>query len=517
MRPAGDPLRPEVRRGPSKLRLGTAILGLALLMMLAASCGTSTPKAAPGTTQPGHVESHPSSAYAVPAVREQLTTSSRSPVVHDNEIMSLAPQGDRLFAATDQWEYSGPAAYGQILVKNSASSPWKIFEQTQSTRVQALDSFPIPTDQGLGPGHSLLVTQAIINGHSEIQWLLDGATSFAANDAFILSSPNAAVRSFGAHESDGVWAVYAGVGPTGILQGIWSPTKHTLVFNPEPELSGGTPGSPGLKTQKVTGFADCGGALYVTINTKMFRRNDGTLPTGVPRWTLVDQEPPVGDFNSGLRGISCITHDGSPSLLFSSEGSGDVYRLDHLPTGQLSSTPTVSLSQPYSGMVSTLEFTPGTAIAHMLATEGTTVSASGPGSIDYVIAAYNNFETMTIDGSTRQLFGLEFRFSGSCPATQICAPSGFDASACFAVRTDGGGSPSFVLRCLSGPQFKPSKKQASPVRSRQAFVSIRTIKPSPFGDARIYYGGYDNDFHPADGAAWIASSTTAALRLGGQA
>ena len=101
-------------------------------------------------------------------------------------------------------------------------------------------------------------------------------------DSFALASPNAAVRSFGAHESDGVWAIYAGVGPTGILQGIWSPTGHTLVFNPVPELSGATPGSPGLKTQKVTGFADCGGALYVTINTKLFRRNDGSLPDGSP-------------------------------------------------------------------------------------------------------------------------------------------------------------------------------------------------------------------------------------------
>jgi hypothetical protein len=143
----------------------------------------------------------------------------------------------------------------------------------------------------------------------------------------------------------------------------------------------------------------------------------------------------------------------------------------------------------------------------MLATEGTTIPATGKGSIDYVIAAYNNFETMNIDGSTRQLFGLEFGFSGGCPKTQICASSGFDASACFAIRTDGGGLPTYVLRCLSGSQFTPSQKQPSPVRSGQAFVSIRTIKPSPFGDGRIYDGGYDNDFHPADGAAWIASST----------
>ena len=448
-------------------------------------------------------------------MRDQLATSNQSPVAHDNEIMALAPQSGRLFAATDQWEYSGPSAYGQILVKSSPTSSWKIFEQTQSTRVQALDSFPIPSDQGLGPGHSLLVTQAIINGRSEIQWLIDGATSFAPDDSFLLASPNAAVRSFGAHESGGVWAIYAGVGPTGILQGRWSPTNRTLVFNPVPELSGATPGSPGLKTQKVTGFADCGGALYVTINTKLFRRNDGSLPTGVPRWTLVDQERPVGPFNSGLRGISCVSHEGSPSLLFSTEGTGDVYRLDHLPTGQLPDTGTVSLSYPYPGLVSTLEFTPSTAIRHMLATEGTTVPATGPGSIDYVIAAYNNFETMEINGSTRQFFGLEFGFSGSCPRSQICAPSGFDSSACFAVRTDSGGSPNYVLRCLSGPQFKPSRKQPSPVRSGQAFVSIRTIKPSPFGDERIYYGGYDNDFHPADGAAWIASSTSVSLRLDG--
>ncbi len=120
--------------------------------------------------------------------------------MHDNEVMALAPHAGRLFAATDQWEYSGPSAYGQVLVKNSSTSSWKVFEQTQSTRVQALDSFPIPSDQGLGPGHSLLITQAIIDGRSEIQWLIDGAASFAPDDAFVLS-PNAAVRSFGAHES----------------------------------------------------------------------------------------------------------------------------------------------------------------------------------------------------------------------------------------------------------------------------------------------------------------------------
>ena len=442
-------------------------------------------------------------AYAVTAVREPLTTSSKSPVAHDNEVMALAAQSGRLYAATDQWEYTGPSPAGQILVKDSGHAPWRVFEQTQSLRVQALDSFAIPRDQGLGRGHSLLVTQAIVAGRSRIQWLLDGARSFARRDSYALPSTRADVRAFGAHESGGTWSIYAGARPAGILRGTWSRTRHTLVFDPRPELTAAPPGTPGRQTQKVTGFADCGGALYVSINTNLYRRNDGRLPRGAARWMLVYQAPSVGPRNSGLRGLSCATHRGSPSLLFSTEGDGNVYRLDHLPRGQLhralSLTPILELSSR-------------SAIAAMLASQGTTVPATGKGAILYVIAAYNNFETLRLGGAPRQLFGLEWNYIGGCPSTRTCAPSSFDAAACFAIRTDLGSSPTYTFRCLSGPDFTPSRAQVSPVRSGQAFVAIRTFAASPFGDARLYYGGYDCDFSPADGAAWIASSTLRALR-----
>jgi hypothetical protein len=52
-----------------------------------------------------------------------------------------------------------------------------------------------------------------------------------------------------------------------------------------------------------------------------------------------------------------------------------------------------------------------------------------------------------------------------------------------------------------------------PIRSGQAFVSIRSIVPSPFADGRVYYGGYDCNFYPADGTAWVATSTVSSLRL----
>ena len=457
--------------------------------------------------------------YGVPAQRQPLTTDAKSPVAHDTETVALVAHSGRLFAATDQWEYPGPSAFGQVLVKKSRTSPWTIFQQTQSLRVQALDSFPIPGDQGLGSGHSLLVTQAIVAGRSRIEWLLDGANSFSVRNSYVLPA-GADIRAFGAHESGGVWAVYAGVRPTGVLQGIWSPARRTLDFNPGPELTVAPPGSPGAVTQKVTGFADCAGALYTTINTTLYRRNDGALPSGASRWVPVYRAPPVGPHNSGLRGITCVTHDHSPSLLLSTEGNGNVYRFDDLPAGRLTSTLAPGPGSVADGLVQTLEFQPIPAIRQMLATQGTRVPATGRGSIAYVIAAYNNgdFQTITAGGVGDQVFGFEWGYQGACPASQKCGPiaSGivhFNAAACFAVRSDQAQSPTYSLRCLSGPTLTPSSSVSKPIRSGQAYVSIRSILPSPFADGRVYYGGYDCNFYPADGTAWVASSTLASLHL----
>ncbi len=412
--------------------------------------------------------------------------------------MALVAHSARLFAATGQWEYPGLRAAGQVLVKSSKASPWRVFEQTQSLRVQALDSFPIPRDQGFGSGHSLLITQAIVDGRSRLQWLLDRASSFTRRSSYALPSLTDDVRAFGTHESRGVWAIYAGVAPTGILRGTWSRTKRTLVFNPRPELIVAPPSAPGLITQKVTGFADCAGALYVSIHTKLFRRNDGVLPQGVARWVLVYQAPPVGPHNSGLRGLTCTMHNGSPSLLVSTEGNGRVYRLDDLPRGHLTS------SRP---LVPHLEFSPIPAIRRLLAAQGAEVPTSGARAVGYVIAAYNNSATIKLGAAKRQLFGLEWNYAGACPVARTCQPGKFfDGAACFAVRTDRGPSPTYVLRCLSGSDLTPTARITTPVRSGQAFVSIRTIAPSPFADGRIYYGGYDCNFYPADGTAWIATS-----------
>jgi hypothetical protein len=495
------------------------VMALLALLALGVAAGCSSAPTSSGSSGPAP----DGSPYAldVAAQREAYTTDASSPLIHDTETNALVPQGNRLFAATDQWEYPGPDAYGQVLVKDEANGPWKVFEQTQGLRVQALDSFSVPSDQGLGPGHSLLVTQAVLNGQSVVQWALDGAQAFAPANAYVLSSPSDDVRALGAHEANGQWAVYAGVNPTGILRGVWSPSSQTLVFDPAPELS--VPASrPGVPAQKVTGFADCGGALYTTINTTLFRRNDGNLPAGVARWVPLYSEPRApAAFNSGLRGITCITHDGSPSLLLSTEGDGDVYRFDNLPNGQIDVAPTLRPGPGVTALVPTLEFAPIPAVAQMLAATGTTVPTKGSGSIGYVIAAYNNgdFQTVELDGKPRQVFGFEWGYVGSCPSTRSCGPVAFkaihfDAHACFAIRTPSGSSQAYQVHCLSGPGFTPYGTVGNPIRAGQAFVSIRTIVPSPFGDGRLYYGGYDCNFNPADGTAWVGTSTLSAIHIG---
>jgi hypothetical protein len=189
-----------------------------------------------------------------------------------------------------------------------------------------------------------------------------------------------------------------------------------------------------------------------------------------------------------------------------------VYRFDDLPRTQLDTTARPGPGSVAEGVVQTLEFRPVPAIRQMLASQGTIIPATGRGSITYVIAAYNNadFQTIKVGGVNRQVFGFEWGYQGVCPVPQKCGPiaSGvvhFNASACFAVRTDQGSSPTFTLRCLSGPTLTPSTTVSKPIRSGQAFVSIRSIAPSPFAGNQIYYGGYDCNFYPAAG---IRSATS---------
>jgi hypothetical protein len=234
----------------------------------------------------------------------------------------------------------------------------------------------------------------------------------------------------------------------------------------------------------------------------------------------VYQEPPVGPRNSGLRGLTCVSQDGSPALLVSTEGDGDVYRFGHLPAGQLDGTEGAAQRADAPRLVPIREFSPIPAIRHMLGSEGYDVPASGPRSIAYVIAAYNNFTPITTAGTKARVFGFEWGYAEGCLPRRVCGPvsahgTTFDAAACFAIRVERANAPpAYGLRCLSGLDFTLASQPTMPIRDGQAFVSIRTIAPSPFARDQLFYGGYDCNFYPANGTAWVASSTLSAIRIG---
>ena len=244
-------------------------------------------------------------------------------------------QSGRLFAATGQWEYPGPSAFGQVLVKKSKTS------SVDGLRADAVPSGPgvglLPDPERSGsragpfPPRDPSDRRRAARGSS-------GCSTAPTPSPFAIRtfSPQAPTSAHSGRTSR------AGSGPSmpeSARRGSSRESGHQLATPwcsiPSPSSRVAPPGSPGAVTQKVTGFADCGGALYTTINTTLYRRNDGALPSGIPRWVPVYRAPPVGPHNSGLRGITCVTHDGSPSLLLSTEGNGNVYRFDDLPRGQL--------------------------------------------------------------------------------------------------------------------------------------------------------------------------------------
>ena len=98
-------------------------------------------------------------------------------------------------------------------------------------------------------------------------------------------------------------------------------------------------------------------------------------------------------------------------------------------------------------------------------------------SIAYVIAAYNNFETVSVDGVARQLFGFEWGYDAACPSTRRCGPTAFgavtyDAAACFGVRTDAKTSPAFTLTLVSSIVVLAIRSRSFPPAARASALPL---------------------------------------------
>ena len=202
----------------SSTRVGVANPRHATLMLLTASlvCAFGTGVSSATNRSTG--------AYAVPAAREQLTTNprSRSPTT-PRPWRSSPTRG-----VCSRRRTSGSTRVVGVrsgLRQDSRSGPWTVFEQTQSLRVQALDSFRFPLTRVSDPGIRCWSRRRSSTGRSRIQWLLDGARSFSPSSYTLLPAGRCpGVRC--ARVGRRVVRVRRGP-PTGILRGTWSRIGHT--------------------------------------------------------------------------------------------------------------------------------------------------------------------------------------------------------------------------------------------------------------------------------------------------
>jgi len=431
--------------------------------------------------------------YLVPATLETFVQDGTDIPSNNTEIMHLTTHRGRLYAATGQW-MAEQIDGAQVLVKETADAPWRVFERFAVVRVDAMESFTIPADLNNGTPVEVLITQArrgtsqaAAEEAQQIMWLRDDETSFG--NEFSLGTPNASVRSFGGQVEDNVFAFYAGVTPFGIIRGEWDADAQTIV-NWERRIELERPG----ERNKFTGFASCGSAMYASVNNELYRRNPTAQPDGSPLWVSVGQAPQA--LGSGLRGLTCIDHEGQPALLVALEGPGTIVRIGPLPQGNLNEDVQLPVA---------IEVEPRDLIREALSAGGIEVPDSGHGAIAYVIPAYNEFLELSRGGRTVHAFGVEWAYAeaNACPEGRTCLPErDFDTAACFFVRVN---ATRYSTHCLEGSDFAVSASPQEPVQYREAFVAVRTIRQSPFAPETIYFGGYDANSVRSNETAWIAT------------
>ncbi len=504
---------PEGRKRGVKIRL-VGLFTLALFMVAGAKCQANQEYSSlsPVGSERQYEVSQTVSNISTQFLQENFAVSGNlDPFADDvrphTETLFITEHVGKLYAATGQWK-SPELTGAQILVKESPTADWHSFKDLAVVRASALSSFEIPAELNEGNSVEVLLAfgrdypqestiEAIQELPKGIFWMVGDKGGF---DSFFSLPSDGDIRSFGAVQEGNEFAFYAGINPSGVLRGVWDPDTQSILWGSDIELSvvenlsnRAVPPIAG----KVTGFAPCGGDLYVTIRRNLFRRSSDT-----GEWNNIYSIPVTGDANSGFRGLTCTSDSsGQPALLISAEGIGAVYRLENL-SGQPNPILELDIRQ---------------AIATALARSGVAIPRRGDGSVGYVISAYNEFTPVIINGQEKHMFGVEwgYRGRGICPEGLVCqpGPGAFAAYACFFVRDATGTDPQYSFQCLGGEDFTPQPNYELPVTRGEAFVAVRAIHPSPWDPSRIYLGGYDANDIPSFNTAWIGSISTQDIRL----
>lgn len=267
--------------------------------------------------------------------------------MHGTETMRFVAHGGKLYASQGFWmdtpyakdKGERPWTGSQILVKESAGSPWKHEKSFgMSVRVDALESFTFTTD---GEGRKLEKPVTVLcatpgdanqeGGKFASVWTRDDSTGEWSRSTVVELPRRASIRSLGTHidGETGIHHIFAGVTEGRIHRGVYDPeAPGRLRWIAEPELTGlGRP----------MRFCECSGTLYASAGTEkvkdgevrggLYKRVDGKEPKWelVWRWEHIELER--GDEANLLRGVTAVKMPDGREVMIGTHRGG-VYRID---------------------------------------------------------------------------------------------------------------------------------------------------------------------------------------------
>jgi len=389
--------------------------------------------------------------------------------VGGTEIIHLVSHQGRLYAGNGYWmDTVGYARipWAQVLVLDSPEGTWKVdcALGPRHLRVTLLKSVTFWTDGAGGPlaaPVNLLIagSDQYIPGPPPVRretnlWTRhDDTNTWTKTTLHAGRQYRRSVRAAIVHRdrATGVDRLFVAAGALGICSGVYDANLPGRIrWDRVPEL--------GPLAIRPMSFAEANGNLYASAGTAVYRRVDGRSPQWVKVYS--DDTPEHWELG-GIRGLTAVpspTGDGE-SLLFSH--TNRIIRLD-----------------PADDHKASVELR----IDHLLARAWGCRVRGG------IIAAYSGMLPLTdpATGQTVHIIGVQGRVWGE-PTFGGWYPGG-----------------SYLIRYADrtyrlmevGGRWKPG---------RPMLVAVRTYAMSPFrGDVgKVYFGGFDANFHDAHDTAWI--------------
>lgn len=383
------------------------------------------------------------------------------------EILHLVAHAGRLYAGNGYWMETdiprGQVKGAQVMVLEEAGGAWREAHQLENCgRVTALAELVFTTD---GQGRALERPVRLLAAGSDtlrrfggqaVLDVLDDATGRWTRSIAHPGGKGVRLRALAVHRDQvtGVDRVFAAIGTAGVVSGVLDPSAPGFIrWDPKPEL--------GPVSMRPMSFARIGDRLHVSVNTAIFRREDGPGPT----WTQVyatDVRATSG--NGGIRGLSVVREPetGLDSLLFYILGS-------------------FRRVTPDRGYAQTIELDQNAFLDQAWGVE-----------TRRVLAAYNDMLPLVraSDGRVFHLIGFQALFGRAAGRK---TNHGREAGGWFFVRDD---QAAYRLVQVIDPNLDPMPD----------LVAVRCYALSPLAGEEgrvIYFGGFDANHKPRHNTAWI--------------